>query len=59
MCNEILDENDNISENDFNIFLSMIFSLILFKKNIKCSFIYSTCLNKSLMKDLCQVSIKY
>jgi hypothetical protein len=56
-CCEIIETtgNDSIIDSDFSQLLSIIFSLILYKKNTKCSFLYSTCLNKSLMKDLCNV----
>ncbi len=56
ICCEILHDEEKINDTDFNTFLSTFFSLILYKKNLKSSFLYSICLSKSMIKDLCQVS---
>jgi hypothetical protein len=57
LCGDRLEKPENISDLDFNHFLSMIFSLILYKKNMRSSFLYSTCLSRSVMKELCEVNI--
>jgi hypothetical protein len=48
-------EKKHISENEILLFLYSIFSLILYKKNIKCCFVYSTCLSQTLMRELSNV----
>lgn len=58
LSGSFLEKQENISDLDFYHFLSMIFSLILYKKNIRSSFLYSTCLRRSIMKELCEVNIK-
>jgi hypothetical protein len=55
LCGDLLEKPENVSDTDFNNFLSMIFSLILLKKNNRSSFLFSTCLNRSIMRDLCEV----
>ena len=56
ICMEILQEDDKIKDYEFNNFLSTFFSFILYKKNLKSCFLYSICISKSMMKDLCKVS---
>lgn len=48
-------EKKNISENEILLLLYSIFSLILYKKNVKCCFVYSTCLSQTLMRELSNV----
>jgi hypothetical protein len=48
-------ENKDITENEILLFLYSIFSLILYKKNVKCCFVFSTCLSQTLMRDLSNV----
>jgi hypothetical protein len=56
ICGELLQDEEKVKDIEFNAFLSTFFTLILYKKNLKSSFLYSICLSKSMVKDLCQVS---
>jgi hypothetical protein len=55
--NTLIDAKDNMKEEELLYFLNCLISLYLYKKNIRCCFLYSTCLNQSLMKDLVTVKI--
>lgn len=55
----IIIEKKDINENEILLFLYSIFSLILYKKNIKCCFVYSTCLSQTLMRELSNVYFIY
>jgi hypothetical protein len=55
LLSTIIDENIDFTQNDFRSFFSCLFSLILYKKNLKCSFLYSVCLSQTLMRDLTNV----
>jgi hypothetical protein len=52
-------EKKDITENEILLALYSLFSLILYKKNIKCCFVYSTCLSQTLMRDLANVLFFY
>lgn len=54
ILSKILEESQEIEEKDFSSFLTLLFSLILFKKNCKSAFLYSLCLGSLSMKDLSQ-----
>jgi hypothetical protein len=56
LLTNIIEKND-ITENEILLFLYSLFSLILYKKNIKCCFVYSTCLSQTLMRELSNVFI--
>ena len=48
-------EKKDITENEILLSLYSLFSVILYKKNVKCCFAYSTCLSQTLMRDLANV----
>ncbi len=48
----MLEESHKLSEEELLGLFNVLFSLILYKKNTKCCFLYSVCLSKNLSKDL-------